>query len=110
MIGGRAGIGKGWRMLMECLADGRGISLPALSVGAAKLAVRQTGAYARVRRQFGRPIGDFERVIEPLARIAGQAYQMDAARCVFSPPSRRESVRPSSPQSSSTSSPSGTAR
>lgn len=83
VIGGRAGIGKGWRMLMECLADGRGISLPALSVGAAKLAVRQTGAYARVRRQFGRPIGDFEGVIEPLARIAGQAYQMDAARCVF---------------------------
>jgi acyl-CoA dehydrogenase len=83
VIGGRDGIGKGWRMLMECLAEGRGISLPALSVGAAKLAVRHTGAYARVRRQFGRPIGDFEGVVEPLARIAGRAYQMDAARRVF---------------------------
>lgn len=83
VIGGRAGVGKGWRMLMESLAEGRGISLPALATGAGKLASQAAGAYARVRQQFGRAIGDFEGVEEPLARIAGRTYQMDAARRVF---------------------------
>ena len=54
VIGGREGVGRGWTMLMECLAEGRGISLPALATGAGKLAARYTGAYARIRRQFGR--------------------------------------------------------
>ena len=83
VIGGQDGIGKGWRMLMESLSEGRGISLPALSAGGGKLASRYTGAYARIRRQFGRPIGDFEGVEAALARIAGRTYQMDAARRVF---------------------------
>ncbi|MCF6280905.1 MAG: acyl-CoA dehydrogenase [Candidatus Polarisedimenticolaceae bacterium] len=80
IIGGETGIGQGWRMLVECLSEGRGISLPALSVGAGKAACRYTGAYARVRRQFNQPIGYFEGIEEPLARIAGKTYQMDAAR------------------------------
>ncbi len=80
VIGGREGVGEGWRMLMECLAAGRAISLPALSTGAGKLASRATGAYARIREQFHRPIGTFEGVQEALARIAGYAYQCDAAR------------------------------
>lgn len=80
IIGGRERAGQGWRMLMERLAVGRGISLPALATGAGKLACRATGAYARVRRQFKLPIGRFEGVEEPLARIAGYTYMMDAAR------------------------------
>ncbi len=80
IIGGRDGIGEGWRMLMECLAAGRAISLPALAAGAGKLVARYTGAYARIRRQFRQPIGRFEGVEEALARIAGHAYLMDAAR------------------------------
>jgi len=80
IIGGRDGAGQGWRMLMERLAVGRGISLPALSTGAGKLAVRATGAYSRIRRQFKLPIGRFEGVEEPLTRIAGFTYMMDAAR------------------------------
>jgi acyl-CoA dehydrogenase len=83
VIGGADGIGKGWRMLMESLSEGRGISLPALATSGGKLAARYTGAYARIRRQFGRPIGDFEGVEAALARIAGRTYQMDAARRVF---------------------------
>ncbi|WP_093070086.1 acyl-CoA dehydrogenase [Thiothrix caldifontis] len=80
LIGGQAQAGKGWRMLVECLGEGRGISLPALSTGAAKVAARYTGAYARVRQQFGMPIGYFEGVEEPLARILGNTYIMDAGR------------------------------
>lgn len=80
VIGGAAGIGQGWRMLVESLSEGRGISLPALATGAGKAASRFTGAYARVRHQFNQPIGRFEGVEEALARIAGLTYQMDAAR------------------------------
>lgn len=80
IIGGEAGIGRGWQMLVSCLSEGRGISLPALSTGVAKVAARYTGAYARVREQFGLPIGRFEGVQEALARIGGRCYQMDAAR------------------------------
>ncbi|MDT8383510.1 MAG: acyl-CoA dehydrogenase [Gammaproteobacteria bacterium] len=80
LIGGAPRAGQGWRMLMECLAAGRSISLPALSTGAGKLASRATGAYSRVRRQFKTPIGRFEGVEEVLARIAGLTYMMDAAR------------------------------
>ena len=80
IIGGEKGIGKGWRMLVECLAEGRAISLPALATSGGKAASRYTGAYARVRRQFNLPIGYFEGVEEALARIAGLTYQMDAAR------------------------------
>jgi acyl-CoA dehydrogenase len=80
LIGGQAYIGQGWRMLVERLAVGRGISLPALSVAAGKMASRGTGAYARIRKQFKVSIGRFEGIEEALARIAGYTYLMDAAR------------------------------
>ena len=82
IIGGQAQVGNGWKMLMECLADGRAISLPALSTAAAKFASRNTGAYARVRTQFKLPIGEFEGVAEVLGRIGGNTYMMEAARAV----------------------------
>jgi acyl-CoA dehydrogenase len=80
IIGGVERVGQGWRMLMNCLAAGRSISLPASSTGAAKLAARTSGAYGRVRVQFKTPIGKFEGVEEALARIGGNTYMMDAAR------------------------------
>jgi acyl-CoA dehydrogenase len=80
VIGGREGVGNGWRMLMNCLAVGRSISLPATSVGGVKLATRTSGAYSMVRVQFKVPIGRFEGVEEALARIGGNTYMMDAAR------------------------------
>jgi acyl-CoA dehydrogenase len=80
IIGGRDGVGRGWRMLMNCLVAGRSISLPATSTGGAKLAARTSGAYGRVRAQFKMPIGRFEGVEEALARIGGNTYMMDAAR------------------------------
>ncbi len=80
IIGGVDRIGEGWRMLMESLAAGRSISLPALSTGGGKLVCRATGAYSRIRKQFKIPIGRFEGIEEPLARMAGYTYMMDAAR------------------------------
>ncbi|HEX9192564.1 MAG TPA: acyl-CoA dehydrogenase, partial [Burkholderiales bacterium] len=82
IIGGPKMAGQGWRMLMECLAAGRSISLPSSGCGYAKLAARATGAYARVRSQFHTAIGKFEGVEEALARIGGNLYMMDAARAM----------------------------
>jgi acyl-CoA dehydrogenase len=82
IVGGEQRVGQGWRMLMESLAVGRSISLPALSTGAGKLMAATTGAYARIRKQFKLPIGYFEGVEEPLARIAAYAYINDAVRCL----------------------------
>ena len=80
IIGGTMRIGHGWRMLMECLAAGRSISLPASATGGVKLAARTSGAYCRVRKQFKVPVGKFEGVEEALTRIGGHLYVMDAAR------------------------------
>ncbi|HRP35770.1 MAG TPA: acyl-CoA dehydrogenase [Gammaproteobacteria bacterium] len=82
IIGGPKMAGQGWRMLMECLSVGRCISLPSNANGGAKAGVFATGAYARIRKQFGMPIGRFEGVQEALARMAGFAYIVDAARSV----------------------------
>ncbi len=78
IIGGQDMIGHGWRMLVERLSVGRGISLPSLSVAAGKHASLTCGLYARIRKQFHQPIGRFEGVQEALARIGGLTYMMDA--------------------------------
>ncbi|MBM3268550.1 MAG: acyl-CoA dehydrogenase [Candidatus Sericytochromatia bacterium] len=80
IIGGPKMAGQGWRMLMDCLAAGRGISLPATACAAGQSAVRGVGAYATIREQFDMPIGKFEGIEEQLARIAGFTYFMDGAR------------------------------
>jgi acyl-CoA dehydrogenase len=80
IIGGAEWAGKGWRMLTESLAAGRGVSLPAQSTGGTKLGARVVSAYASVRKQFGLPIGKFEGIEEPVARIAGYNYLLEAMR------------------------------
>lgn len=80
VIGGQARIGQGWRMLMQSLAAGRAISLPATGTAGGKMSALMSGAYARIRKQFDMPIGFFEGIQEPLARIGGRTYRMDAAR------------------------------
>ncbi len=80
VIGGAAGAGRGWRMLMQSLAAGRGISLPASATAGVQQAARIASAHALVRTQFGLSIGKFEGIEEPLARIGGWAYLMEAAR------------------------------
>ncbi|AXA75811.1 acyl-CoA dehydrogenase [Achromobacter xylosoxidans] len=80
LIGGVERAGHGWQMLMSALAAGRGISLPSLSAAACVMSAHATGMYARVREQFGIPVGKFEGVQEKLASLAGNAYLVEAAR------------------------------
>lgn len=79
VIGGVERVGQGWQMLMTALAAGRGISLPSLAAASCVFSAHTSGAYARVRQQFGIPIGKFEGVQEKLGRMAALAYQVDAA-------------------------------
>ena len=80
IIGGPKMAGQGWRMLMECLAAGRSISLPGSNTGMQKMTARAVGAYARVRYQFKTAIGRFEGVEEALTRIGANTYLCEAAR------------------------------
>ncbi|HEX5419905.1 MAG TPA: acyl-CoA dehydrogenase [Gammaproteobacteria bacterium] len=79
IIGGPQMAGQGWRMLVQLLSVGRGITLPSNAVGGAMASVYASGAYARIRRQFNLPIGKFHGVGEVLARMAGHTYIMKAA-------------------------------
>ena len=78
LIGGEDLAGRGWQMLNECLSIGRSITLPSTSSGGGKSAAVVSGAYARIRKQFGLSVGRFEGVEEALARIGGKAYVTSA--------------------------------
>ena len=80
IIGGVDGIGKGWQMLVESLSIGRGISLPSVSLGGSKLALKTVVSYTQLREQFGLPIASFEGVEEKIAHIAALTYLQNAAR------------------------------
>ncbi|MGF1714275.1 acyl-CoA dehydrogenase [Photobacterium chitinilyticum] len=80
VIGGQDYVGRGWRMLVECLSAGRGISLPALGTAVGHLTARTTGAYSYVRKQFGMSIGNFEGVAQAMGRIGGYTYMLEASR------------------------------
>lgn len=80
IIGGPDYAGQGWRMLMEQLAGGRAVSLPAGAIGGMKLIAAATGAYSVIRHQFGIPIGLMEGVQEKVARIAAFTYMFEGAR------------------------------
>jgi acyl-CoA dehydrogenase len=82
IIGGEQMVGHGWRMLMECLAAGRAISLPSSGTAGAKMMLRVTTAYGRIRKQFGLPVARMEGLEEPLARMIETAYVNEAGRAV----------------------------
>lgn len=82
VVGGERMVGQGWRMLMECLAAGRSISLPSSGTAGAKAMLRFTSAYGRIRKQFGLPIARMEGVEEALVRMTETAYVNEAARAV----------------------------
>lgn len=83
LIGGQERCGFGWNMLMDCLAEGRSVSLPASAVGGAKLAVNAVGAYSRIRKQFRVPVAEMGGVQEALGRIASEAYILTSAQMMI---------------------------
>jgi acyl-CoA dehydrogenase len=93
IVGGAAGCGKGWTMLMDCLAAGRGISLPSQGAGAGKMATRVVSAHATNRKQFGVSIGKIEGVEEAISRIVGLTYIMEACR-VFTAGAIDKGIKP----------------
>lgn len=80
IIGGQQNAGKGWRMLMECLGVGRGISLPALATAAGEMSYLLVGAFASVRQQFKVSVGHFEGLQEATSDIASDAYMLESFR------------------------------
>lgn len=80
IIGGVENAGRGWRMLMECLGVGRGISLPALSTAASEMSYLSVGAFAKIREQFKISVGKFEGVQEVTSQMASQTYMLEAFR------------------------------
>ena len=62
IIGGEQNCGNGWKMLMECLAAGRGICLPATANAASKVSTFGVFHYGMNRRQFNIPLIKMEGV------------------------------------------------
>eukprot|EP01100_Stratorugosa_tubuloviscum_P004190 TRINITY_DN203_c0_g2_i1.p1 TRINITY_DN203_c0_g2~~TRINITY_DN203_c0_g2_i1.p1 ORF type:complete len:786 (-),score=433.38 TRINITY_DN203_c0_g2_i1:19-2352(-) len=80
LIGGQKRAGYGWNMLMQCLSEGRGISLPASGVAIGKVSTIAMGAYARLRKQFKVSIADMEGIQERLATIASTTFTITSAQ------------------------------
>lgn len=62
VIGGESEIGNGWKMLMECLSAGRGVSLPATANASSKVASFGMFHYIKVRDQFKMPLQNMEAI------------------------------------------------
>lgn len=73
VMGGAEGIGRGWTMMMDELAAGRGLSLPSLSTALCQMAFRMTHIYGKARRQFSRSLLEFSGIKEGYVRLAGFA-------------------------------------
>lgn len=73
ILGGQERCGFGWHMFVECLAEGRGVSLPAGSAGCGRSVVGAIGAYSRVRKQFRVPIAEFGGIQEALSLAGSDA-------------------------------------
>jgi len=73
ILGGQERCGFGWHMFVECLAEGRGVSLPAGSAGCGRQVVSAIGAYSRVRKQFRVPIAEFGGIQEALSKAGSDA-------------------------------------
>ena len=69
VIGGPENIGNGWKMLMECLSAGRGISLPATANASSKVASFGIINYIKVREQFGMPLEKMEAIQEKVNKM-----------------------------------------
>ena len=84
IIGGEKMAGKGWPMLMECLAVGRGVSLPASSLGSSETITYGIYHYIQHRKQFKLPIGKMEGVKEKFVTMFYHTWLMKCANAHMS--------------------------
>ena len=80
ILGGLDYAGKGWKMLMESLAGGRMVSLPASGISSMRMAASAMGAYSMVRQQFGIPIGKMDGISAKVGKVAALSYMFEGAR------------------------------
>lgn len=79
IIGGPSRIGEGWKMLMECLAAGRGICLPATANASSKVATTAMFAYTKHREQFKIPLIEMEGIQNKLASMVWNTWAIQAS-------------------------------
>ena len=79
IIGGQKNVGEGWKMLMECLAAGRGICLPATANASSKVATSSMYLYAKHRKQFKMPLIKMEAIQNKLASMLYQTWAIQAS-------------------------------
>ena len=79
VIGGQDNIGEGWKMLMECLSAGRGVSLPATGNAGSKTASFGIFHYIKVREQFRMPLANMEAIQEKFNNMIYQTWIIQSA-------------------------------
>jgi len=79
VIGGEKQCGHGWKMLMECLAVGRGVSLPSGAFASSLISVYGVGGYANIRKQFKISLSSMQGIQERLYRMTIQNMIIESA-------------------------------
>jgi acyl-CoA dehydrogenase len=85
IIGGEANVGKGFTTAMKVLDRGR-LIIGAVCVGISERLISDSLVYAMDRKQFGRPIVEFQLIQAMLANMRAESY---AARCMIEETARR---------------------
>ncbi len=79
IIGGEERCGGGWKMLMECLAAGRAISLPSSALASSWVSTYGVTGYSNIRKQFNLPLSKMQGVQEKLAIMTYNTILIDSA-------------------------------
>lgn len=79
IIGGEENAGKGWKMLMECLAAGRGICLPATANASSKTCTYGIFNYIKHRKQFNIPLIKMEGVSNKFCEMLYQTWLIQSS-------------------------------
>lgn len=79
VIGGEENIGNGWKMLMECLAAGRGICLPATANASSKVACFGIINYAKHRKQFKIPLIKMQGVQDKILKMVYNTWLIQSS-------------------------------
>jgi acyl-CoA dehydrogenase len=79
IIGGEKNAGNGWKMLMECLSAGRGVSLPATANASSKVASFGIYHYIKIRDQFRMNLENMEAIQEKFNNIIYHTWAIQSS-------------------------------